>query len=303
MTRPSYLSRNVLALGLVSLLTDTATDMVIPLLPIFLTVTLGAGATALGWIEGLAELTASVLKLVSGRIADRTGRNRPLVIGGYSLSSVVRPFIAAATVTGHVLAVRILDRVGKGLRSSPRDALIAASVAPAERGRAFGLHRAMDHAGAVLGPLLAAGFLASQGPDLRTLFWLSAIPGALAVMVLVLATREQVSPPSEPAEASARPSSDLVRVLVPVGIFSLGNATDVFLLLKANATDAPIETLPLLWMGLHIVKSISAVLGGRLADAWGRRRTIGLGWLFYAGIYTAFAFVESPLAVAVLFRA
>ena len=186
----SWLTRNVLLLGLVSLLTDAASELIIPLLPLFLTGTLGASALLLGWIEGLADLVASVLKLLSGRWADRLGRNRPFVLGGYGLSSLARPFVALATAPWHVLLVRVLDRTGKGLRSSPRDALIASSVQPDQRGAAFGLHRAMDHAGAVIGPLLAAAYLTWWSEDLRTLFWLSAIPGAAAVLLVLFGVRE-----------------------------------------------------------------------------------------------------------------
>ena len=176
----TWLNRNVIVLGMVSLLTDAASEMVIPLLPIFLT-TMGAGALVLGWIEGLAEATASLLKLLSGRWADRLGRNRPFILAGYSISSVARPLFALATSPWHVLAVRLTDRTGKGLRTSPRDALIAASVRPEEHGAAFGFHRAMDHAGAVIGPLMAFAFLTFWSQDLQTLFWLTAVPGCLSI--------------------------------------------------------------------------------------------------------------------------
>lgn len=306
----SWLTRNVILLGAVSFLTDTASEMIVPVLPLFLTSTLGAGALALGWIEGLADATASVLKLLSGRWADQLGRNRPLVLAGYAISSCARPFVGAATAAWHVLAVRVADRTGKGLRTSPRDALLAASVAERERGGAFGLHRAMDHAGAVLGPLLAAGFLAFVSQDLRLLFWLTAIPSAAAVLVVWLGVKE-AAPDREDEER--REDSDsavvsprqgdrrLLRFLVPLGLFTLGNASDVFLLLKAGGTRAPLATLPLLWMGLHVVKAAVSVPGGRLADRIGRRRVIAAGWVFYAAVYAGFAFAESPAAVAGLF--
>ncbi len=307
---PSWLTRNVVLLGLVSLLTDTASEMIMPLLPLFLTSTLGAGALALGWIEGLAEATASVLKLLSGRWADRLGRNRPLIVAGYFISSCARPFVAAATATWHVLAVRIADRTGKGIRTSPRDALLAASVAERNRGAAFGLHRAMDHAGAVLGPLLAAGFLAFVSQDLRLLFWLTAIPGAAAVLVVWLGVEEaDPDPDDDDAAEEPDPALDsplrgdrpLLRFLVPLGLFTLGNASDVFLLLKAGGTRAPLATLPLLWMGLHVVKTVASIPGGRLADRVGRRRVIAAGWLLYAAVYSGFAFAESQAAIWGLF--
>ncbi len=293
-------------LGLVSLLTDTASEMMIPLLPVFLTGVLGAGPLALGWIEGAADAAASVLKLVSGRWADRMGRHRPLIAGGYLLSSSARPLIALAGAAWHVLALRLVDRVGKGLRTSPRDALIAASVPPADRGAAFGLHRSMDHAGAVIGPLIAAGLLAFWTENLRLVFALTAIPGAAAVLIILLGVREaqggEPRAPDDPLKHS-RPMRGLWRLLLPLGLFTLGNASDVFLLLKAGAAGAPLVTMPLLWMGLHVVKTVVSIPGGNLADRWGRRKTIALGWLVYAAVYMAMAFAESQAAIWALFIA
>jgi MFS family permease len=294
-------SRNVLALGLLSLLTDSASEMVMPLLPAFLA-QLGGGALALGWIEGLAEAVASVLKLVSGRVADRTGKRRPLVVAGYTLASVARPLVAVATSVWHVLAVRLVDRTGKGLRTSPRDALLAASVPPAQHGRAFGFHRAMDHAGAVAGPLLAFAVLALGDQSLRLVFALAAIPSALAVLVAVAGVREVEVPPKSPVSAPSD-GVGLVRVLAPFALFSLGKASDVFLLLAAGAVDSPLESLPLLWVGLHVVKSAVSVLGGSLADRWGRGRTMILGWSVHVAAYIGFSFAESRTAVWALFVA
>lgn len=295
-------------LGLVSLLTDTASEMVVPLLPFFLTTSLGAGAFALGWIEGLADATASVLKLLSGRWADRLGRNRPLVLAGYSISSAVRPLVGAAGAAGHVLAVRIADRVGKGIRTPPRDALIATSVVAQSHGSAFGLHRAMDHTGAVLGPLLAAGFLAYVSQDLRLLFWLTAIPGVAAILVIVFGVRETArvetteTPDDDQREARAPEADHRLRYfLIPLALFTLGNASDVFLLLKAGGARTPLIALPLLWMGLHVVKVVASVSGGRLADRFGRRRIIAAGWMYYAAIYAGFAFAERREIIWILF--
>ena len=306
----AWLTRNVLALGLVSLLTDTATEAIIPLLPAFLMTLAGAGPVALGLIEGAADSVASLLKLVSGRAADRLGRNRPLVLAGYALSSLARPFIALAAIPAHVLAVRVADRVGKGLRTSPRDNLIAGSVPANQRGTAYGFHRAMDHAGAVLGPLLAVVFLTFWTKNLRLLFALTAIPGALAVLAILGGVREA----APPAPATPRPSAPpvplpagrLARFLVPLAIFTLGNSSDVFLLLKAGTANGeagkiPLVGLPLLWMGFHVVKMLASTPGGRLADRLGRVRTIGLGWAVYALVYAGFAFAHSRAAVIGLF--
>ncbi len=178
------LPRTVVILGLVSLLNDAASEMITPLLPIFLTATLGAGPAIVGLVEGLAEATASILKLVSGRLADRGVPAKSLVVGGYTLSNAMRPLIGLATGWGAVLALRFLDRVGKGIRSAPRDALIAAAAGPEQRGRAFGFHRSMDHAGSVIGPLLAFALLAAHA-DLKHVFLASALPGALVILLLV----------------------------------------------------------------------------------------------------------------------
>lgn len=281
--------------------------MVIPLLPFFLTSVLGAGALALGFIEGLADAVSSVLKLLSGRWADRMRRRRPLVLLGYGIAAVARPLVGAATAASHVLAVRLADRVGKGIRTSPRDALISQSVEPSQRGAAFGLQRAMDHAGAVAGPLLAAAYVAYVSTDVRPLFWLTAIPGAATLLVLWLGVKE-TDPPAgaRPGAAHHAASPDgrrLARFLLPLALFTLGNASDVFLLLKAGGERTPLVALPLLWVGLHVVKAISSVPGGKLADRAGRRPVIAAGWIFYAAIYAGFAFTESPAGIAALFLA
>src|SRR5512140_3380478 len=190
------LHRNVIALGLVSLFTDLSSEMIYPLLPVFLTVTLAAGPAVLGLIEGVAETTASLLKLFSGAWSDRTGRKKPLVLAGYGLSTLARPLVGFATGWGHVLAVRFCDRIGKGVRTSPRDALVAAYVSTAQRGKAFGLQRSMDHLGAVLGPL-AAFLLLAGGISLRSVFLLSIFPGLAAVAVLAFLVRD--APPTVPA--------------------------------------------------------------------------------------------------------
>src|SRR5687768_6593325 len=165
--------------------------MIYPLLPLFVTATLGASATFVGAIEGAADSVSALLKLASGWLSDRTNRRKPLVVAGYALASAVRPLIAVSQTAAHVLLIRVTDRVGKGIRGAPRDALIADSVEPALRGRAFGFHRAADHAGAVIGPLVAYVLMSQMGIGVRTIFWLAAIPAAIAVIVLVLAVREE----------------------------------------------------------------------------------------------------------------
>lgn len=298
------LHRNVVALGLVSLLTDFSSEMIYPLLPVFLTTTLGAGPAALGVIEGVAETTASLLKLFSGVWADRTGRKKPLVVSGYGLSAAMRPLVGLATSWGHVLAVRFSDRIGKGVRTSPRDALIAASVPAEDRGRAFGLQRAMDHLGAVIGPLAAFLLLAGAGLSLRTVFFLSAIPGAAAVAALLFLVRE----PEGPARPQARVmfgdgglSPAYRRYLLIVGIFTLGNASDAFLILRAVEEGIPAAYVPLLWGAFHVVKSSFSIPAGILSDRWGRRKVVVAGWLVYAATYAAWGLATGPVWMVGLF--
>ena len=297
---------NVRWLSLVSLLTDMSSEMIYPLLPHFLTSVLRAGPALLGLIEGIAETTASLLKLASGWFSDRIGRRKPLVVIGYGLASVARPLIAIAVLPWQVLAIRFADRVGKGIRGAPRDALLADSVPPELRGTAFGYHRAADHAGAVMGPLLAAGLLLAMPGAYRTVFALAAIPAVLSVIVLVLFVRD-----SNPAAPTPKPTSRFegftglggrfLAFLGVVFVFTLGNATDAFLLLRAQQLGVPLAMIPILWGALHVSKSVFNVMGGRLSDRWGPRPAIITGWLVYAAVYAAFAFAQSALHVWILF--
>jgi MFS family permease len=297
------LHRNVVALGLVSFFTDFSSEMIYPLLPVFLSTTLGAGPAALGLIEGVAETTASLLKLFSGMAADRTRRKKPLVLAGYGLSAVMRPLVAFATSWGHVLAVRFADRIGKGVRTSPRDALVASYVPAAERGRAYGLQRAMDHLGAVVGPLAAFALLTFAGMPLKAVFLLSAIPGALALVVLAAAVREVESPvPVVPPKlfdgTLPRPFRSYVAV---VALFTLGNASDAFLVLRAVQEGIPVKYVPLLWGAFHVVKSTLSTPAGALADRWDRKKMIVSGWLVYAATYAAWGFMEGAGWMVALF--
>ena len=288
---PSRLGRNVWALAVVSFLTDVSSDMTYPLLPAFLATVLGASATTVGAIEGAAESTAALLRLASGWWSDRVSRRKPLVMAGYTLASVIRPLIGLTQAASQVLAIRVADRVGKGIRGAPRDALIADSVDPAIRGRAFGFHRAADHAGAVVGPLLAFALLQWGGLDLRTVFLLTAIPGALAIATLWFGVREV---PRTAPEKLTR-----LDLRAPLGgrfwsylgvlfVFTLGNSTDAFLLLRAGQLGVEAALIPILWAMLHIVKSAFSTPGGILSDRIGRKPLIVAGWLLYAGVYFAF---------------
>ncbi len=297
---------NVLWLAVVSLLTDLSSEMIYPLLPFFLTQTLGASAAFLGIVEGIAEATASLLKLASGWFSDLVGRRKPLVLTGYGIASLARPLIAIATAPWHVLTIRFADRIGKGIRTAPRDVLLADAVEPAQRGAAFGFHRSADHAGAVLGPLVAAGILLWAPGRYRLVFAIAAIPAALSVLVLWLRVREtRAAVPRAAAEpvfhGFAQLSRSLRTFLFILVLFTLGNATDAFLLLRAQQLGVPLALIPALWAALHVSKMIWSVPGGMLADRLGARPSIVAGWLLYALIYATFAFATSAWHVWVLF--
>lgn len=299
------LPRPVWQLGWVSFFTDTASEMVYPLMPLFLTRVLGAGAMSLGVIEGLAEAANSVLKIVSGRMADRTGAPKRLVLAGYGLSSAVRPFIALATGWFQVLLLRFTDRVGKGIRSSPRDAMLATFASESNRGQIFGFHRAMDHAGAVMGPLIAAAFLYFRPDDYRTLFALTIVPGVIVVLILLRVPDTRREPrPDGPRLSSPREDQlprTFYRAMAVIFLFSLGNASDAFLLLRFADVGITPFWIPLLWSAIHVVKTSSSVIGGRLSDRLGRRQVIGVGWLLYAGVYGAFAVTDSASMLVIVF--
>ncbi len=289
------LPRTVLALSLVSLFTDASSEIIYPLLPLFLTATLGASAATLGVIEGAAETTASLLKLASGWWSDRVARRKPLVVLGYSIASVARPLIAIAQSAGQVLAIRVGDRVGKGIRSSPRDALLADSVSPAQRGRAYGLHRAADNFGAVLGPLIAFAMLRWTSISLRQLFMLAAVPAAAALIALVLGVREEPRAVVEKAaSARARPTlggglpARFWGYLAVLLLFTLGNSSDAFILLRASQLGISAALLPIIWAMLHVVKSATNIPGGALSDRVGRVPLIVAGWLVFAAVYLGF---------------
>lgn len=297
------ISGNVLILGLVSFLTDVSSEMIYPLLPLFLTTVLGGGPAFLGVIEGVAESTASLLKLISGIVSDRVDNRQRLVLWGYSLSSLARPLVAIATAPVAVLFVRFFDRIGKGIRTSPRDALVADSVDPSLRGKAFGFHRSMDHAGAVIGPLLATFLLAYFTKDMRTVFWLAGIPGLLAVLLIVVRVKDVARVRKESAGRFLQtvPTGKLRTYLLILFLFTLGNSSDAFLLLKAGHLGVTPARIPLLWTFFHIIKMTSSMPFGALSDRIGRRGIILCGWGIYALTYLGFAVATTELHVWLLF--
>jgi MFS family permease len=316
MAASSGLPRSVWLLGWVSLATDAATEAIYPLLPFFLTSVLGAGAVSLGVIEGAAEAVNSALKIASGRLADRSRAKRPIVLAGYALSSAVRPLIAVAQSWTQVLAIRIADRVGKGVRGAPRDAMLASFATDGTRGRIYGFHRAMDHAGAVVGPLAATAFLFFYPGAYRTLFALTIIPGAVAVALLFLVNEDDAGSgfrqtsdvrPKPDATPHATVHDPLPRAfkqfILVLMLFTLGNSTDAFLLLKLTDAAGGVQYVPLMWSALHVVKATVSVYGGAWSDRIGRRAVIAIGWIIYAAVYAGFAISTSLAALLPLFLA
>ncbi len=301
---PPKLNSSVRVLGWVSFLNDVATEMIYPLLPDFLTRVLGAGPAALGLIEGAAQSAASFANMGSGWLSDRVRRRKPLVVAGYAVAAVVRPLVALASNWGQVLAIRFTDRVGKGIRTSPRDALIAGLVPPERRGRAFGFQRAMDNAGALAGPLIAALLLKFWIREERTVFLLALIPGIATVVLLIAAVPEAsraiASKVTLPTSTRRLPRAFWLALIVFL-LFTLANSTDAFLLLRAREAGVPLWQLPLLWGFFNGAKAAAGVPGGALADRIGRLPTVAIGWAVYAAAYAGFAYLATPLATWGLF--
>ena len=275
----------VLVLGTVSLLTDMSSEMILPLLPTLLLGTLGATPMMVGLVDGLADALSAILKLLAGRLSDLAPRRKPFIVAGYTLSTVVRPLSCLALFPWHVIAVRAVDRVGKGLRSAPRDALIADAVSAADAPRAYAFHRMMDHTGAVIGPLLAAGLLA-LGLSAREAIASAWVPGALAVFALVVFVKEAPRSPAVLDAARAAPTRDvalprvLVRFLVLVALFSLGVAADLFILVRARDLGMSVALLPIVWSVLHVFKVLAAYLVGRCHAC--SMAALALAWLLVA---------------------
>ncbi len=302
--RPKGITTNVIILGFVSLLTDMSSDMVYPLLPLFLTVHLGASVVFVGLIEGFAESTAAFFMLIAGTMADRMKDRSRLVLAGYGLSSISKPLIALAQSPLMVLFVRFADRMGKGVRGSPRDALIADSTESHHRGKAYGLHRSMDHAGAVIGPLIATLLLATFVKDLRVLFWIATIPGVLAVALIIWKVRE-VAPDRQTMAAQPfrfRLPKGKLRIFLGIYLlFILSASSDAFILLKAGELGVPQKHLPMLWLIFNLCKALLTYPLGALSDQLGRRRSILFGWIIYSLVYLGFGFASQLWQIWVLF--
>jgi MFS family permease len=297
-------SHNVFLLGLVSLATDASTEMIYPLIPLFLANVLGAPVAVLGVIEGLAEATASIFKGVSGWASDRTGRRRPLVISGYGLAALTKPLLALAAGWPLVLVARVLDRLGKGIRGTPRDALIADSSLPELRGKAFGFHRSTDQLGAVIGPLAALPLLAAFRGDFRAVFVAAFVPAAIGVALLG-AVREtgkgrQAGPP-RPGFRVRAASPEFHRFLGVMLLFTLGNSSDMFLILRARQLGMGPQAIVLLFALYNLVYVLSAYPAGVISDRIGRKRVLAAGLGVFALVYLGFGIAGGGVWVWVLF--
>jgi MFS family permease len=294
----------VLAAGLVSFFTDISSEMIVPVLPIFLTAVLGAPVTAVGLIEGVAESTASIVRVFAGSISDRTGRRKPLMLFGYGLANLTKPLLAVSTAWPQVLAIRFGDRFGKGIRGAPRDALIADSVDASGRGRAFGFHRGMDTAGAAIGPLLASATLALAGDNPRVVFWLASGPGIASVLIGWWLLKDRPVAPKDPS-APRLGFRDLGRAFAVFtaisALFSLGNSSDAFLILRAQNVGMAVAVIPLAYFGFNALYALLAVPTGILSDRLGRWPLLVTGYTAFAVVYAGFALADNAVVASGLF--
>lgn len=299
------LSKPVFLLGLVSLMTDLSSEMVYPILPLFLANVIGASTIFIGLVEGIAESTASILKIYSGWLSDKLGKRRPLILAGYAFSSLTKPFLAIAASGWHVLGLRFADRLGKGVRGAPRDAMIADVTEKSELGKAFGYHRAMDTVGAILGPgVTFILLLFFTQTSYRLIFLIAAIPALIGVLIIIFGVKEQASDrPVEPrTEAKKTPLPPrFIILLVIIGIFTLGNSSDAFVILRAQNIGVSAKLIPILWLFFNLTYTLVAIPAGKWSDNSGRRRVIITGFFIYALSYAGLAFAKHAWQAWVLF--
>jgi MFS family permease len=298
------LGRNVFFTGLVSFFMDVSSEMIYPLVPLFLANVLGVNKSMIGLIEGVAESTASLLKVFSGWLSDRIGQRKNLMLAGYAISTLSRPIIALAGAWQHVLASRFIDRLGKGIRTAPRDAIIAESTETTHLARAFSFHRSMDTMGAVVGPAIALIVLQLYN-NYKMVFWLSMIPGAIAVLVIIVFIKEKkrsAGSPSVPPRLTLRHFNGEVKFFILIAtLFALGNSSDAFLILRAEQVGIPTVMIPAVYLMFNLIYSMSAIPAGIAADRYGKRRIILLGFVLFAALYYGFAVARGALAIWVLF--
>ena len=301
----SSAGRNLYCFGLTSFFNDTATEMAYWVLPAFL-ISLGAGPAQLGVIEGIAESVASFAKLFSGYLTDRIERRKPTVVAGYVVANAVKPLLAIATSWWHILFIRFADRLAKGVRGAPRDVMVAESAGQERLGSAYGLIQSMDSAGAIAGPLTALVLLSHFG--IRSVFWAAAVPGALAVLVAIVGIRETGHRKSEakstlqgkkdiPAQASGGLSGPFYFVVVAVTLFSLGNSSDMFLVMRAQSIGIGVRLAPLLGLVFNLTYTVGSWPAGWLSDRFSRRWIAAAGYLIFAGVYFVFGRAPSVLAI------
>jgi MFS family permease len=308
------LNPNVFFLGIVSLLTDISSEMIFTLVPLFLFNVLSIGTPIIGFVGGLSESIDAIFRIFGGWLSDRMGKRKPLAVLGYSISTIAKPFMYLASSWGAVLAVRFGDRIGKGIRTSPRDALVADSVSPGERGRGFGLHRAMDTTGAFLGLAIAAVIIYQlQGGELalslKTYQWLiliGVVPAVLAVLVLLFFVRERQSSAGNTGSQAGLKSTGgfdtrFKLFLIIMAVFTLGNSSDFFVILRAQNLGSPVLYVVLMLALFNITYAVTALPAGVLSDRLGRRRVIAIGWFIYALVYLGFALASELWQVWLLF--
>lgn len=298
-------SKNVFFTGLVSFFMDVSSEMIYPLVPLFLANVLGVNKSMIGLIEGIAESTASILKVFSGWLSDRIGRRKNLMIAGYTISTLSRPIIALAGAWQQVLASRFVDRLGKGIRTAPRDAIIAESTETTHLARAFGFHRSLDTMGAAVGPAIALILLQLYNNNYQMVFWLSMIPGAIAVLIIIAFIRDKKRAAVAPAE---RPRLTLkhfdwrVKFFIVIAtLFALGNSSDAFLILRAEQVGITTAMIPAVYLVFNLVYSLSSIPAGIAADKYGKKKIILLGFVLFAGLYYGFAAAKSTTTIWVLF--
>ena len=296
-------NKNVWYLGWTSFFTDVSSEMIFPILPIFLTTVLNANMAVIGLIEGIAESASAFLKLVSGWLSDKFGKKKPLVIAGYSLSTIIKPLLAISTHWTHVLGVRVFDRVGKGIRTTPRDALIAASTTEKNRGKSFGLHRAMDASGAVVGTLIAFFILQKYlGDAFRLIFWLSFIPGLIAVLILVFAVKEPKGKVEKKYSFNFKNlNPNLKKFLFVVLLFGLGNFSYAFFILRAKDVGFAIAIIPLVYLVYNLFYAFFSIPAGKLSDVIGRKVVLAFGFLLFGLTALGFAFIANNFTIWILF--
>ena len=296
------LTDNVKAVGWTSFFTDISSRLVYTVMPFFL-LSIGASKTTISLIEGIAESTASILKSTSGYWSDRLGRNKPFMLLGYGLSALATPFYALASIPAHILGLRFLERVGKGVRTAPRDSLISGSAPRTETGKAFGFHKLMDSAGSLLGPLIAFALLALFPKDFQLIFVIASIPAAIGILVILVKVRERTgSKKGLRAFATLKTIPKNFYWFIGVAfLFSLGNSTNTLLLVKANENGMPVQYIPLLFMAYQLVSLVFAIPIGKWSDRVGRYPPLMLGILLYALVYALFGLTNNPWLTVALF--